>query len=33
MSRDKWIAMFIAVVVAGDIKLLPLLCFVVLPVY
>lgn len=33
VSRDGWIAIFIAVVVAGDVKLLPLLCFVVLPVW
>ena len=33
VSRDGWIAIFIAVVVAGDIKLLPLLCFAVLPVW
>lgn len=33
VCRDGWIALFIAVVVAGDIKLLPLLCFVVLPVW
>ena len=33
VSRDGWIAIFIAVVVAGDIRLLPVLCFVVLPVW
>ncbi|GAA4375631.1 ion channel protein [Paeniglutamicibacter cryotolerans] len=33
VSRDGWIAIFIAVVVAGDIRLLPVLCFAVLPVW
>lgn len=33
VSRDGWIAIFIAVVVSGDIALLPALCFVVLPVW
>ena len=33
VSRDGWISLFIAVVVAGDIGLLPLLCFVVLPLW
>lgn len=31
--RDGWIALFIAVLVAGDISLLSLLCVVVLPVW
>ncbi|MBC9937367.1 ion channel protein [Leucobacter sp. cx-87] len=33
VSRDGWIAIFIAVVVSGDVRLLPVLCFVVLPVW
>ncbi|MFF5792473.1 ion channel protein [Paeniglutamicibacter sp. NPDC012692] len=33
VSRDGWIAIFIAVVVAGDMRILPVLCFVVLPVW
>ncbi len=33
VSRDGWIAIFIAVVVSGDVTILPLLCFVVLPVW
>lgn len=33
VSRDGWIALFIAVAVASDISLLPLLCFVVLPAW
>lgn len=32
-SRDGWIALFIAIAVATDISLLPILCFVVLPVW
>lgn len=31
--RDGWIALFIAIVVTGDISLLPVLCLVVLPVW
>ena len=33
VSRDGWIAIFIAVAVSGDVALLPLICFVVLPVW
>lgn len=33
VSRDGWIAIFIAVVVSGDVGLLPVFCFVVLPVW
>lgn len=33
VARDGWIAIFIAVVIAGDYRILPLLCFVVLPVW
>lgn len=33
VSRDGWIAIFIAAVVSGDVSLLPALCFLVLPVW
>lgn len=33
VSRDGWIAIFVAVIIAGDMRILPLLCFVVLPVW
>lgn len=33
VSRDGWIAIFIAAVIGGDTTLFPLLCFVVLPVW
>ncbi|MHA7270135.1 ion channel protein [Arthrobacter sp. HLT1-20] len=33
VSRDGWIAIFIAVVVSGDVRILPVLCFAVLPVW
>lgn len=33
VGRDGWLALFLAVAVGGDIRLLPLLCIVVLPVW
>jgi H+/Cl- antiporter ClcA len=33
VSRDGWIALFVAIMVSGDIQILPMLCFAVLPVW
>ncbi|AWB96602.1 ion channel protein [Agromyces badenianii] len=33
VTRDGWIAIFVAVAVAGDITILPMLCVIVLPVW
>jgi H+/Cl- antiporter ClcA len=33
VGRDGWLALFIAVIVAGDIALLPLLCLALLPAW
>jgi H+/Cl- antiporter ClcA len=33
VARDGWLALFIAVGVAGDISLLPILCVVILPAW
>jgi H+/Cl- antiporter ClcA len=33
VGRDGWLALFLAVAIGGDVRLLPLLCIVVLPVW
>jgi hypothetical protein len=33
ISRDGWIALFLAVIVTGSIALLPLMCLAVLPAW
>ncbi|HWI32138.1 MAG TPA: chloride channel protein, partial [Microbacterium sp.] len=33
VSRDGWLALFVAVAVAGDITLLPMLCVIILPAW
>jgi hypothetical protein len=33
MSRDGWLALLLAVVVVGDVSVLPLLCLAVLPAW
>ena len=33
VARDGWLAIFLAVAIAGDIALLPVLCVIVLPAW
>ena len=33
VSRDGWLALFLAVLVAGDVGILPILCLAALPAW